>query len=78
MRIASEEKWFPYASKLVCYIEVTPAGEVRQISSKSEKREAAVNAFAGKSQIYAVWPGQWRSDLFLIDDLEAFSEKNGL
>ena len=28
-----------------------------------------------KHKIYAVWPGNWSSDLFLIDDLDAFTEK---
>jgi len=31
-----------------------------------------MNALSGTSKIYAVWPGRWRSDLFIIDDLAAF------
>ena len=78
MRIVSKEDFFPYASRVVCYIEVDSAGGVRQISTKLAKKEALANAVSGKSKIYAVWPGQYSSDLFFIDDLEAFSEKNGL
>ena len=29
-------------------------------------------ALAGESRLFAVWPGNWRSDLFAID--EAFSQ----
>ena len=25
--------------------------------------------------LYAVWPGNWSSDLFIIDDLELFIDK---
>jgi len=28
--------------------------------------------------LYAVWPGNWSSDLFIIDDLEAFAESFGI
>ncbi len=78
MRSAKEAGCFPYGSKLVCYIEVFPNGEVRQISTKAEKKEALQNVLSDKSKLFAVWPGQWRSDLFLIDDLEAFADRNNL
>ena len=49
-----------------------------QLSTVGEKRSAYINAQAGISKIFAVWPGRWRSDLFIIDDLDAFSEKQSL
>ena len=49
-----------------------------QLSTVCEKRSAYINAQAGISKILAVWPGRWRSDLFIIDDLDAFSEKQSL
>lgn len=55
-----------------------PDGAVTQLSTVGEKRSAYINAQAGISKIFAVWPGRWRSDLFIIDDLDAFSEKQSL
>lgn len=31
-------------------------------------------ARSGESRIFAVWPGQWRSDLFIIDDLDEYAK----
>lgn len=74
MRSAKEAGCFPFGSKLVCYIEALPTGEVRQLTTKPEKYEAYLNAKSGASKLLAVWPGRWRSDLFVIDDLDAFCE----
>ncbi len=78
MRSAKEAGCFPYSSKLVCYIEVFSNGETRQLAHAGEKIEAYCNARDGKSKIIAVWPGKWRSDMFIIDDLEEFCEKQKL
>ena len=57
---------FPYRDPTVCYIEVGNEGTVSQgIDAEAWKR-----AKAGESRLFAVWPGQWRSDLFAIDDLD--------
>ncbi len=74
MRSAKETGCFPYRSKLVCYMELTEDGNIKQLSLKTEMVTAYYNALAGKSKILAVWPGNWRSDLFIIDDLDAFRE----
>jgi hypothetical protein len=34
---------------------------------------AIASATAGRCDIVAVWPGEHRSDLFLIDDLDALA-----
>ena len=78
MRSAKETGCFPYSCGQVCYMEVSPDGAVTQLSTVGEKRSAYINAQAGVSKILAVWPGRWRSDLFIIDDLDAFSKKQGL
>ena len=78
MRSAKETGCFPYGSGQVCYMEVSPDGAVTQLSTICEKCSAYINAQAGISKILAVWPGRWRSDLFIIDDLDAFSEKQSL
>ena len=70
MRSAKESGCFPYGSKLVCFMELWPNGDLIQLSSKHEKREACFHAMGGQSKVVAVWPGNWRSDLFIVDDLE--------
>jgi len=35
-------------------------------------------ALAGESRLFAVWPGNWRSDLFAIDDLDQYARGIGL
>lgn len=72
MRSAKEAGCFPYGSDTVCFMEVSANSEIKQLSNKTEKRTAYLNAVSGVSKIYAVWPGQWRSDLFIVDDLDAF------
>ena len=75
MRSAKETGCFPYRSKVVCYMELTSDGKIKQLSTTNEKLEAYLNAKSGVSQILAVWPGKWRSDLFIIDDLESFAQE---
>ena len=78
MRSAKEAGCFPYRSKVVCYMEVFPNGEVKQLSTKAERLDAYFDAYGGTSKIIAVWLGQWRSDLFIIDDLDAFCDEQNL
>ncbi|MFF3588380.1 hypothetical protein ACFYYI_14595 [Streptomyces sp. NPDC002387] len=33
---------------------------------------------AGTSRLFAVWPGEWSSDLFVIDDLDEFAKAHGI
>ncbi|MFG3195241.1 hypothetical protein ACGFYT_03830 [Streptomyces sp. NPDC048208] len=33
---------------------------------------------AGTSRLFAVWPGQWSSDLFVIDDLDEYAKAHGI
>ncbi len=72
-RSAKAVEHFPYKSKLLCYIEVMSNGTVKDVSYSQHKREALENVKSGESRLFAVWPGQWRSDLFKIDDIEAFA-----
>ena len=73
MRSSKEAGCFPYSSKqYICFMELFPNGELIQLWNKEQRFNAYVNAKDGKSKIVAVWPGEWRSDLFIIDDLEAF------
>lgn len=72
MRSAKETGCFPYRSKLVCFMELSEDGEIHQLKDIGDKRRAYYNAIDGKSKILAVWPGNWRSDLFIIDDLSEY------
>ena len=79
MRSAKGAGNFPYRMSTVCYFEVYDDGKVVQIPHKNKchldgVREAFIRADKGITKLYAVWPGNWSSDLFIIDDLEAFAE----
>lgn len=74
MLSAKETGCFPYKSKIVCYMELSNEGSIKQLSTKDEKFQAYINAKAGASKILAVWPGRWRSDLFIVDDLNSFCD----
>jgi hypothetical protein len=74
---ASDVQYFPYGYPGgVCYIE--QKGEhLTQCRTRPEIREAVARVRAGDSQLFAAWPGQYRTDLFLIDDIEALAAKVG-
>lgn len=79
MRSAKETDCFPYTNKKLCYIEVGKDGSVLDIPHKNKSDRSYVSesyrrALSGESAIYAVWPGDWSSDLFMIDDLDAFAK----
>ena len=79
IRSAKENANFPYSSKLVCYIEVNSSGVVKQIQcSESEMEQAYNRVKQGETQMYAVWPGEYRSDLFIIDDLDKLADAYGI
>ena len=55
---------FPYELRTMCYIEVGLDGAV----TWGDVTGADERASRGQSQLYAVWPGEWASHLFVIDD----------
>lgn len=79
MRSAKETAKFPYSSRQICYIEVDNSGKVTQVSDNFTDISAAYhNAVNKESKIYAVWPGNYRSDLFEIDNLDALADAFGV
>lgn len=60
---------FPYTSRTTCYIEVHKDGDV----THGADRAAYERAVTGESRLYAVWPGEWSSHLFVIDDLDEYA-----
>lgn len=65
---------FPYTLATMCYIAVDRDGGVRWgIDADTYER-----ARAGDARLYAVWPGQWSSHLFVIDDLDEYARAFGI
>lgn len=59
--------------------EVHKNGNVSKFQHKNksdlpEVLEAYQRAKDETTTLYAVWPGNWGSDLFIIDDLDAFAK----
>lgn len=65
---------FPYHLPSLCYIEVHDGGEVTCGAGLDAFRRVQ----AGRSRLYAVWPGQHRSEVYIIDDLAAYARAAGL
>lgn len=82
MRSAKESEYFPYEMKQVCYILVSDEGVSQVIHYRKSDFNQVIEAYqlvkAGKAQLYAVWPGNYRSDLFVIDDIEQFADAFGI
>lgn len=79
MRSAKETDNFPYGVSTVCYFEVDKNGNVSQVYHKNKSDRAKVleayqRVMNKTTTLYAVWPGNWSSDLFIIDDLDAFAK----
>ena len=80
MRSAKDAENFPYGMSTLCYFEVDNVGNVLQVPHKNKSNrqnvlEAYNRAVDKTTTLYAVWPGNWRSDLFIIDDLSAFAKE---
>jgi hypothetical protein len=58
----------------MCYVEVADDGAV----TWGREGGSYERALAGKSRLYAVWPGQWSSHLFVIDDLAEYARAFGI
>ncbi|WP_344859287.1 hypothetical protein [Amycolatopsis ultiminotia] len=58
----------------MCYIEVASDGSVRWGSGAGTYKRA----LAGETRLYAVWPGEWSSHLFVIDDLDQYARAFGI
>lgn len=74
VRLASSSENFPYIGRTVCFLEVDAQGHV----TSPPEHDVSARVRAGRSQLYAVWPGQYRSDLFLIDDIDEYERAHGV
>lgn len=59
----------PYRSARVLFIRVTPTGSVSLANTVTGKRDLLTVLGPGDIAI-ACWPGQYRQDAFLIDEVE--------
>lgn len=77
-RLTSAAPNFPHSwPKAICYFTVTN-GNVMTVRTRDEMRAAVKAAQLGLLLIYAVWPGQWRTDLFLVDDVDVLAAELGI
>lgn len=65
---------FPYTLKTLCYLEVSADGSVHW----GRDTETYNRALTGQSRLFAVWPGEWSSHLFVIDDLDQYARAFGI
>jgi len=83
MRKASSVEHFPYKNSTNCYIEVALDGTVRNIAhkNKSDRNEieaAYIRTCNRESRLFCAWPGNYSTNLFEIDDLNAFANAFGI
>lgn len=64
---------FPWESKRVCYLEIRDGVVTQPGRFIADLRAAVRRVIAGESQMIAVWPGEWRSDAFTVDNPEALA-----
>lgn len=74
----SSEAPFPHCwDRKLCYFELRN-GEVISPEGRAAIRDAVRRAYVGESLLFCAWPGQWRTDLFVIDDLEKAAKALGV
>lgn len=66
-RTTSSVADFPHKNPRICYIEIGQDGSVSQLRYAAEIREGRARAASGESRLYAAWPGEFRTDLFVVD-----------
>jgi hypothetical protein len=66
-------KEFPYTLSTLCYMEVTENGTVTWGTDAGTVERVR----SGRCRLYAVWPGEWSSHMFAIDDIDEFARAKG-
>lgn len=72
-RKASEAP-FPYGWPGRISYFIVGLDSVYQLTTRDEMRETVMEALAGDVEIFAAWPGQYRTDVFWIDRPELLAE----
>lgn len=81
MRLTSETPNFPWKDRNICYIFVNQKMNVFQVGGGNRDishGDAYKMAKNGIGKIVAVWPGNYKSDAFLIDELDDYGAAFGL
>ena len=68
-RTSESDDVLPWRAGDVTFICVTATGTVTQAKRIEEKR-AILDAVGPDDCLLVAWPGQWRQDIFVIDDRE--------
>ena len=79
MRLISKTPEFPWNEKTISYIYFDKNLNSYQVGSNRDisHENAYQLAKSGEGKIIAVWPGNYRSDAFLIDDLNLYGLQFG-
>lgn len=77
MQFASEVENFPYLSKELCYYEIRDNDIFCLDRNEIQIKEAYLRAKNGESKLYATWHGQYRTDMFYLDDLKQLGQTFG-
>ena len=70
MRLSSDNA-VPHASRLVTYLWLDADGSMSQTQGKPEKRAMLERVLAAPDaghRLLLAWTGQWRTDIFVVDD----------
>lgn len=69
LRKASDASSFPYTWKTAPFIYVSTDGRINTAQSPADKM-SMLQEKEPNDIILSVWPGDWRSDVFEIDDID--------
>lgn len=77
MRKVSENQEFPFLSKSLCYYELLN-NKLEDLSrDETLLKNAYIRAKNGESKIYITWHGNYRTDMFELDNLNDFGQSFG-
>lgn len=77
MRKCSEVVDFPYTARHCCLFEIKKDNSIEKVvhyrkMDYENVKSAYLRAKNNESKLYYVWPGEYTSDLFFVDDLSLF------
>ena len=73
LRKTSDNEWTPWRAHDVTMIRIAVDGTITQAGTITEKRQMIEDA-ADEDCLLLAWPGQYRQDIFWIDDRAAAAE----
>lgn len=77
MRKVSENREFPFLSESLCYYELANNHLIDLARNENLLRDAYNRAKNAESKLYVTWHGNYRTDMFELDDLDSFSQAFG-